>query len=65
LERGEAYTGFWCGNLRESEPMEDPGLNGRIILRYIFRKCDVGAWTGQDKDRWRTLVKTVMDFLFP
>ena len=25
--------------------MEDPGVNG-IILRWIFRKCDVGAWTG-------------------
>jgi hypothetical protein len=24
----------------------DPGLDGRIILRRIFRKCVVGAWTG-------------------
>ena len=24
---------------------EDPGLDGRIILRWIFRKWDVGVWT--------------------
>jgi len=23
----------------------DPGVDGRIILRWIFRKWDVGAWT--------------------
>jgi hypothetical protein len=26
--------------------MEDPGIDWRIILRWIFRKWDVGAWTG-------------------
>jgi hypothetical protein len=25
---------------------EYPGINGRIMLRLIFRKWDVGAWTG-------------------
>jgi hypothetical protein len=45
--------------------LEDPGLDGRIILREIFRKCDVGAWTGQARDRWRTLVKKVMNLLVP
>jgi hypothetical protein len=24
----------------------DPGVDGRIILRWIFRKWDVGVWTG-------------------
>ena len=27
-------------------PLEDPGVAGRIILRWIFRKWDVGVWTG-------------------
>ena len=26
--------------------MEDPGVYGRIILRWIFRKWDVVAWAG-------------------
>ena len=43
---GEAYTGFWLGNLRERDHLGDPGVDGRIILRWIFRKWDVGAWNG-------------------
>ena len=43
--RGEAYTGFWWGNLRERDHLGDPGVDGRIILRRIFRKKGVGVWT--------------------
>jgi hypothetical protein len=42
MGRGEACTGFWWGNLRERDHWEDPGLDGKIILRWIFRKWDVG-----------------------
>ena len=44
--RGEVCTGFWWGNLRERDHWGDPGADGRIILRWIFRKWDVSAWTG-------------------
>ena len=44
--RGEAYTGFWWGNLRERDHCGDPGADGRIILIWFFRKWDVGVWTG-------------------
>ena len=36
------YTVFWRGNLRERDHLEDSGLSGRIILRWIFWKWDVG-----------------------
>ena len=39
--------GFWWENLRERDHLGNPGLDGRIILRWIFRKWDVGY--GQDR----------------
>jgi len=36
----------WWGNLRERDHFGDPGVDGKIILRRIFRKWDVGVWTG-------------------
>jgi hypothetical protein len=44
--RGEVCTGFWWGNVKEKDRLGDPDLYGKIILRWIFRKCDVGVWTG-------------------
>jgi hypothetical protein len=41
--RGETYTGFWWGNPRERDHLGDPGVSGRIILRLIFSKYDVGV----------------------
>ena len=38
--------GFGGGNLRERGYLEDPGVDGRIILIWIFRKWGVGAWIG-------------------
>jgi hypothetical protein len=32
--------------MRERDHLEDPGLNRIIILRRIFRTCDVRVWTG-------------------
>ena len=36
--RGEVYTGLWVGNLKERDHLEDQGVDGRIILRWIFSK---------------------------
>jgi len=38
--------GFDGGNLRERYHLGDPGVEGRIILIWIFRRWDVGVWTG-------------------
>jgi hypothetical protein len=47
MGKGEVYTRTWWGNLRERDHLEDPGLDGKIIWRCIFRKWDGGvAWTG-------------------
>ena len=40
------YTGFWWGNLRERDHLEDLGVDGRIILRWIFRKWEGVVGTG-------------------
>ena len=34
--RREEYMGFWWGILRERDHLGDPGVDGRIILRWIF-----------------------------
>ena len=31
--------------MRERDNFNDPGVDGRIILRWIFRKWDVEVWT--------------------
>jgi hypothetical protein len=43
--RGEVHTGFWWGDLRERDRFKDLGVNGRIVLKWVFKKWD-GAWIG-------------------
>jgi len=55
----EGHTGFWCGNLRERNHLDDLEVDGKIILRWIFKK-----WGGDmdcidlahDMDGWRDVV---------
>jgi hypothetical protein len=44
VARRRASTGFWWGNLRERNNTEDPGVDWRITLTWIFKKWDVWAW---------------------
>jgi hypothetical protein len=34
----EVHTGSWWENLRERDHLEDPGVDGRMVLRWIFRE---------------------------
>jgi len=40
------YTALWYGILEERNHLEDPDVEGRIVLSWIFSKWDVGEWTG-------------------
>jgi hypothetical protein len=46
MGRVEVYTGLWWGIPKERDHLEDPVVDGRIILRWFFRKWDARAWTG-------------------
>jgi hypothetical protein len=37
------HTGFWWGNMREKDHLEDLGIDRSIILKCIFKKWDNGG----------------------
>jgi hypothetical protein len=46
----------------------DPGVDGRIIIKWIFKPWDGGVdWIEltQDRDRWRAVVNAVMNLRVP
>jgi hypothetical protein len=63
MGRGEAHK-VLVGKPEGKNHWEDPGVDGRIILRWIIRKWEVGGmdWIelAQGRDRWRELVNAVL-----
>jgi hypothetical protein len=49
------HAGFWWGNLRKGDHLENTGVDGSIIFKWIFEKWDKGT------DSWRTVLKLVMN----
>jgi hypothetical protein len=54
---------------KRTEHLGDPGVDGRTILRWIFRKRDGGSINRidvvQHADRWQALVNAVMNLRDP
>jgi hypothetical protein len=48
--------------------LEDPGVDGRIILKWIFERLGGGVdWIdlAHDRDKWRAVVYTVTNLRVP
>jgi hypothetical protein len=64
----QVRTGYWWGNLRKRDHLEEVGVEVRIILEQIFKK-----WAGgidcfhlvQDMDRWIAFENAAMNLQFP
>ena len=61
------YTGFWWRNLRERDHVEEPSVDGRIILQWFPKKWKGGMeWIELAQDRQMSgSVNTVMNLRFP
>jgi hypothetical protein len=58
-ERGEMCIGFWWGNLKQVDILENLGVGGRVILKWVINRL---GWLqlvhlAEDEDQCSTLVK--------
>ena len=68
MGRAEVFIGFWWGNLKERDHLEDPGIVGKIILNGSSgSRWGVIDWIdlSQDRDSWWALVNAVMNLQVP
>jgi len=68
MGKRRGITGFWWRGLREGNHWGDADVDGRIILKWIFRKWDGGMdWIemAQDSYMWHELVNVLMNLWVP
>ena len=69
MGRGEAYTGFWWGNLKKRDHLGDPDEDGRINIKMDLQEvgCGVMHWIdlAHNRNRWMALVSAVMNLRVP
>jgi hypothetical protein len=46
MGKREVHTGFWWADLKEGDHLGDPGVDGRRVVKWIFKSGTGGAWTG-------------------
>ena len=54
----DVHTGFWWGDMLKIDHLEDLGVDGKIILKWIFKAVKKGMdWIvmAYNKDMWRVL----------
>jgi hypothetical protein len=44
--RGGVHTGYWWGDLKETDHLEDLDVDVRITLKWMFNMWDAAVWTG-------------------
>jgi hypothetical protein len=52
------YTGLWWGDLRGRYHLEEAGLDGSVMVKWVFKKWNGSVdWfdMAEGRDRWRTL----------
>ena len=64
------HTRFWWGSVKEKDKghLEETGVERKIILKWLFRKCDGGMDRidlAQNTDRWWTPLNAVMNLWVP
>jgi hypothetical protein len=68
MGEGRGAYRILVGRPEERNHLEDPGLDGRIILKWIFNKWDEGMdwiYKAQDRDGWWALVNAAMNLRVP
>jgi hypothetical protein len=68
MGRGKVPSGFWWGNLGQRDRLEDPGLQRKIIFKWILHKYLEAVHCidpAQDTAKWRHLVSKVTKLGIP